>query len=288
VAGIGLAAFAFFRQMRSRPSAAAAATTYATDSAAVAGPATAAAATAAATAAASAAPAAPREIKAILFDMDGTLLESAEIWFQLLRDACAHFGYPELQYDDWHSTFGQSMAKNVERFMPGADRAAVDRFCVDNYGRYLDKMFVLPGAEEALEFANSVTGGRTIIVTNCPQPITDQILSAPKAARIADLLRRPDGSLRVVAADDLVTVAGETVPRPAAPKPSPELVFEAARVLGVAAEHCMLVGDSVYDVGAIRNAGGVAVGIKARGGEYVVDAVAEIATITEGVVYNRE
>ncbi len=113
--------------------------------------------------------------------MDGTILESADVWFELLKDCVKHFGHPELTYDHWRQFFGQSMQKNVERFMPGSPQDAVDKYCEDNYSRFLHKMHVLPGAEDVVAFCAKVTNNRISIVTNCPGPITLQTLAAPSA-----------------------------------------------------------------------------------------------------------
>jgi len=54
----------------------------------------------------------------------------------------------------------------------------------------------------------------------------------------------------------------------------------------VPAHECLLVGDSVYDVGCTLAAGAVAVGIVAKGGHAVVENVSDIARLDHLVTYS--
>ena len=165
------------------------------------------------TASQAAAAAAPKKrvIKAVLFDMDGTLLDTAEIWFELLRACVAHLGYPELKYWHWQQFFGQSMQRNVAEFMPGASQEVVDKYCEVNYGKYIDKLEILRGSEAAVLALGARTGDRICIVTNCPRPMFLETLSAPAASKLHEAFggeRSPDGTqfdhsgLFAVCADD--------------------------------------------------------------------------------------
>jgi len=220
----------------------------------------------------------PRTVKAIFFDMDGTLLETVDIWFELLRQATIQFGYPELQYDDYLTTFGQSMQKNVDRFLPGFDKDTLDKFCFDNYEAHIDKMHMLAGAEEAVELANALTGNKTYLVTNCPYEATKIILASPKAARLRALFTNPDGTLRAICADDIIT--GVEGPVKLAPKPDPAMLLEAAARVNVSPRESILVGDSIYDILTANNAGAGSVGIK-KDADCVIDTIADFAAVKD-------
>jgi hypothetical protein len=45
----------------------------------------------------------------ILWDMDGTLVESKQIWWHLCNAAAVELGYGPLEYEQWEPTFGQSV-----------------------------------------------------------------------------------------------------------------------------------------------------------------------------------
>jgi len=239
----------------------------------------------------------------VLWDLDGTLVESKEIWQHLLNDCSKALGYGELPYEVWEPTFGQSMATNRDMFFPRHSQDAVDQYCYDNYGRYVAQyLHVLPGAEAALEAAQAAVGGdagRMAICTNCPLPITKQIvLNCPILARFFTperticvgnpLTLRPDEVSASAELQRLHLSSAETarLQRGAAieeyelkAKPCGDLIHAAAARLGLRAEHCLFVGDSKYDMMAATTAGCVAVGIgpKGQGGHFHVADVGELA-----------
>jgi len=142
--------------------------------------------------------------------MDGTILETADIWFELLKASVKEYTGRELKYEEWRPYFGQSMQENVRRFMPGVNQEDFDNYCIEHYSEYLDKMHILDGAEEVVEFCSKMTEGMICIVTNCPGPITAQTLAAEKAARLFHAFggrkdgngKIIEGTLRAVHADD--------------------------------------------------------------------------------------
>lgn len=150
-------------------------------------------------------------------------------------------------------------------------------------------MHILDGAIDAVNFANRVSG-RVCIVTNCPRPITSQILGCTKSlALINALTTNGQKPLQLVCADDEVefntvnideegNLVNKTCIHKIAPKPKTDMVFEAARILGVDPSECLLVGDSKYDIQCIADADGVGVGIGADHGAFKVDSVTEITS----------
>ena len=105
--------------------------------------------------------------RGILFDLDGTLVESAEIWYRLINGATTHFGYPPVDYSQWQATFGQSMEKNVEMWMVGLDQAQFNRYCDEHYADHLECLHILDGSMELLRLVNGKYGkDHVAIVTN--------------------------------------------------------------------------------------------------------------------------
>jgi phosphoglycolate phosphatase-like HAD superfamily hydrolase len=200
-----------------------------------------------------------RQIKAINFDMDGTLIKTELIWFSLLKDAmeafnCSH--QSELQYDDWlKNHFGQSMQANVDCWFPGITVEQLDEYCCAHYEKYISLLEIMPHVESILEFSNQVTNNHTYIITNCPRPISEIILNSEKGKVFSKYFLNPDGTLRILCPGDNGPISNS----PLLPKPSISMPSEVSRLFKISAHDMILVGDSVFDIETIQTAGGVGI-----------------------------
>ena len=186
-----------------------------------------------------------RRPSAILFDLDGTLLDTAGDIALALSRAFADHGHPAPPPAAVRRMIGKGAPVLVERAVaaqgldlaPAGQAALLERF-FHHYGRLqeLDECAAqpYPGAREAL-VALHAAGLPLGVVTN-------------KYHRFATgLLQRLDlaGYLRVV-------VGGDTCERR---KPDPMPLLHACAQLGVAPSTALMVGDSSNDVDAARAAG---------------------------------
>lgn len=186
--------------------------------------------------------------EAILFDLDGTLVDSVEDILVAVNALLVELGLPTRTRDEVTMWVGNGARMLVERAMSGrftgfaglddearlhrAADAAMPRFREIYQDICIDHTLPLAGAHEALSFAQSLGIG-VAIVTNKPLAPTE---------RIVDALRwRPFVS--AVIGGDSLTVR----------KPDPAPLLEAMRRLD--ARTAWMVGDSANDVGAARNAG---------------------------------
>jgi beta-phosphoglucomutase-like phosphatase (HAD superfamily) len=142
-------------------------------------------------------------IRGILYDMDGTLVESKEIWYKLLAAFSLAHNYGELTHERWEPTYGQSMKANRDIFFPNNSVEDVNRFCNDNFKKFIDILHILPGALDTLTatcqflernsplaieshscYANYHNSPRIdprfLICTNCPSPITRTMIDPVK------------------------------------------------------------------------------------------------------------
>ena len=180
----------------------------------------------------------PPLLSAVLFDWDGTLLDSAEASYRCYERLFGSFGIAfdralfESSYSpDWYRTYA-AVGLPRERW-PQADR-----LWLELYAR--EKCALLPGAAEAL--------GRL------------------RAARISAGLVTSGSRERVVSELDALSVreffgalvCSEDSRRK---KPHPEALLLALERLGVAAGEAAYVGDSPEDIEMARSAGVFAVGI---------------------------
>jgi 2-phosphoglycolate phosphatase len=180
-----------------------------------------------------------RRVRAILFDLDGTLVDSAPDLTGALNDLRAARGLQPWPADELRGHCGSGA-----RGMLG-----VGMQCPPDDPRY-------PSLRE--EFLNGYEQRmlRHTQVFNAVPPLLDRLQAAGlpwgivtnKAMRFAQPMAMALGLWPLAAA----LVAGDSTPHT---KPHPAPLLEAARGLGVAPEACVYVGDDPRDVAAGRAAG---------------------------------
>jgi phosphoglycolate phosphatase len=186
-----------------------------------------------------------RPLAAVLFDLDGTLLDTAADIAVALNRATAEYGWGPLSENDVRHMVGRGSPVLIERAAvalghapDAAARAAlVERFfhhygALQEFDEYAARPY--PGAAQSLRRLHEA-GLRTAVVTN-------------KQQRFAEgLLKR----LRLSGDIDLV-VGGDACERR---KPDPQPLLFACQSLQVPASRTLMVGDSINDVQAARAAG---------------------------------
>ena len=64
-------------------------------------------------------------------------------------------------------------------------------------------------------------------------------------------------------------------------KPAPDIVLKACELLGVTPRESIVVGDSMYDIGAATTSGAISVGINGVVGDYSINSLLELPAIIE-------
>jgi N-acetyl-D-muramate 6-phosphate phosphatase len=177
-------------------------------------------------------------VGAILFDLDGTLLDTAPDMAGALNELLAENGLPALPFESIRPSVSHGSARLVYRGFPGID---AERFAALQ-GRYLEiyrnrlsaETRLFPGMDRVLA-ALEARGLPAGIVTNKPARLTDPLLQ--------DL-----GLERRFAC----VVSGDTVSER---KPHAMPMLHAAKLARVVPESCLYVGDAERDVQAAHAAG---------------------------------
>ena len=166
----------------------------------------------------------------ILFDLDGTLLNTLEDLHDSTNHVMRQFGYPEHSID------------------------AVRRF-VGNGARRLFEQAVPQGGdvESALAAFQSWYPDHCQIKTKAYDGIPEALEILKEKYPLAIVSNKPDPAVKVLCADYFpgIYARGESVDCPR--KPAPDMVFKAMEAIGV--EKCIYVGDSEVDVLTAQNAG---------------------------------
>lgn len=178
-----------------------------------------------------------RPIRAVLFDLDGTLIDHFATLFRCYEHALATLGLPVPTPDHVRRSVGGSMEVTMRKLIPESQVPAAAALWREHLARtYLDDVSLMPGAT-ALVQALRARGLRLAVFTN----------------KIGDTSRGICDHLGLTPHLDLVLGANDSPWR----KPQPEFTALALERLGARADETVLVGDSPYDIEAAR-AGGIA------------------------------
>ncbi len=174
---------------------------------------------------------------ALLFDLDGTLVDTLPDLQSALNELLRGLGRRELRADEVREMIGDGTRALVQRALAttgaGADLDAAHRRFLQIYEAAPTRLSRLyPGVEETLRRLHG-SGSRLAICTNKPQCATLQILEDLQIARYFDLV-----------------VGGDIVPFR---KPDPRHLLAALDRLGASA--AVMIGDNENDYAAARSAG---------------------------------
>lgn len=176
--------------------------------------------------------------KTVIFDMDGTLLNTLEDLWRSVNAMLSHFGFPQKSLDEVRMAVGNGVRNLMREVVPDGEDNPKYEECLAWYSAYYQ------------EHLNDHTG---------PYPGVPELLKnlAEKGYRLAIVSNKGDQAVKELNRSmfgDVIPVAiGET--KQIRRKPAPDTVFEAMRVLGVSPEDCIYIGDSEVDIATAKNCG---------------------------------
>ncbi len=179
-----------------------------------------------------------RKIKAVVFDLDGTLLDTLEDLCNATNWALRHNGLPERTLDEVRTFVGNGVRRLIERAVPrGTGATQLERVFADFKAYYVDHCqeftCLYDGVAELLRRLKEA-GLRLAIVSNKLQAGVDELYTR-------------------YFSDSVEVAVGER--QGVARKPQPDMVRIALDALGVKAEDAVYVGDSDVDLMTARNSG---------------------------------
>jgi phosphoglycolate phosphatase len=192
----------------------------------------------------------PHSIRLLVFDLDGTLIDSRLDLMHSVNAMLRHFGRPELAGDVIASYVGDGAPVLVQRALgEGADAKLLDEALLYFLGYYrlhkLDHTTVYTGIPEVLASLAQPSNGvqrEMAVLSNKPVNPSRDIV---KALGLGDYFVRVYG--------------GNSFPTK---KPDPLGVRTLLEETGVVAEEALIIGDSSIDVLTGRNAGLWTCGVK--------------------------
>jgi phosphoglycolate phosphatase len=192
----------------------------------------------------------PHSIKLVIFDLDGTLIDSRLDLVHSVNAALRHIGRPELPDEVIASYVGDGAPILIQRALGGekVDEAVVRKgleFFLSYYRAHkLDHTTVYPGITEALAAVQSSGNGtarKMAVLTNKPVIPSRAIVEALGLGRFFT---------QIYGGNSFATK-----------KPDPEGARKLLEESGVRPEQAVIVGDSHVDIETGRNAGLWTVGV---------------------------
>ncbi|KQQ40888.1 HAD family hydrolase [Methylobacterium sp. Leaf125] len=190
-----------------------------------------------------------KTVRAVIFDIDGTLLDSVDLHAQAWVDAFAHFGVT-VSHDQARSQIGKGGDQLLPVFLDAErierEGETIEAYRSDLFKRdYLAKVKPFPGVRALFEHLKD-------------QGLTIALASSGKAKEVEhyqSLMKVEDLTDVVVSSDDVERS-----------KPFPD-IFQAAleKLAPITAAEAVVIGDTPYDADAAQKAGLPTIGVLCGG-----------------------
>lgn len=215
------------------------------------------------------------KVEAVLFDLDGTLIDSAPIYYQIIDIVFERLGVPPVSRKtlqeamddgdfDWDYVLPDPMKSRKEELIAEA-RKIIDDIAPPMFRRQIK---LIPGAAETCKKI-AAQGMKIGLVTSTPTDYISVKLTPLREAGVENLLQV------IITADDVVNK-----------KPHAEPLIKGSKDLSVAIEHCVYVGDTRVDIRAGNAAGMKTVGVltgfddfkalKRENPDAIIDSIAQL------------
>ncbi len=207
-------------------------------------------------------------IRLVMFDLDGTLVDSSQDITDALNLAIAPYGFKRLSVEQTKSLVGEGVSRLIEKVVgPSNEALAGDVLAafVAHYSRHLtDSTRLYPGVKETLE---RLSGYKKAVISNKMESMSRQILH----------------ELGIMACFDAV-LGSDSVDEK---KPSPKPLLHVINMFSIRPDEAVMVGDSSFDIEAGKAAGTVTVAVSygfrhldtLRGADFVIDAMEGLVPI---------
>lgn len=214
-------------------------------------------------------------MKLVIFDVDGTLVDSQDVIFSAMSSGIEQAGLPPMSRQEVLSIVGLSLPVAVETLLPHAPETT-RQTVVDGYrtdfraakGRVGAPLF--PGIRDLLQDLSRRDDLILGIATGKSRRGLDAMLASQDLAKFFTTIQCADG-------------------HPS--KPNPEMLFSAARAVGIDPANAVMIGDTTFDMTMAVNAGMTGIGVswgyhpvdtlRDAGAVGIADTVPDLRTLIE-------
>ena len=177
--------------------------------------------------------------KAVIFDLDGTLLNTLDDLWSSVNHTMRVFGYPERTREEVRSFVGNGVDRLIELSIPGKEHDINRDAAIAEYRRYYN--------ENSEVFTKPYAGVVELIDKLIERGIKVSVVSNKIHKSTVTLCKKYFPAIEIV--------CGEREAEGIKRKPYPDTVLEVAKQLDVKISDCVYVGDSEVDVKTSQNAG---------------------------------
>ena len=170
---------------------------------------------------------------AILFDLDGTLLNTLDDLADAVNVALTQFGCPARTTDEVRQFVGNGAERLIHLALPGK---------TDD-----------PEVSQVLAFFKDYYAAHSQIKTRPYDGVLEALAAVKEEFPVAIVSNKPDEAVKILCGQYFgdVYAIGQSSDLPR--KPAPDMVWRAMKAIG--ADRCIYVGDSEVDVQTAKNAG---------------------------------
>jgi phosphoglycolate phosphatase len=215
-----------------------------------------------------------KKIKAVLFDLDGTLLDTIDDIADSANYTLERFGYPAHPVGAYRYFVGQGTDYLLGAIVPEGARttenmSSLKKVYVERYNAHsLDKTRPYDGIAEAVKKLREA-GLKLAVISNKPEEATKSTV----------LSTFPEGMF------DFIAGAKPGVPL----KPDPAIVRIVLDEFGISPDEAFFVGDTSVDLATAKNAGCPSIGVtwgfrpeEAEGADFVIQDPSELPGLVTG------
>lgn len=182
--------------------------------------------------------------KVVIFDWDGTLVDSVEHIADSLHQASTELGYPAREHEAYRDIIGLGMVEALEKLYPGLSREEM-KAIREGYAHYFFSKKTTP---------QNVFAGMADVLVDLGSRSSRLAVATGKSRRGLSVALESSGLGSHFA---ITRCADET-----RSKPDPAMLREIVQYLGIAPEEAVMIGDTVYDLDMAQRMGMPAIGVE--------------------------
>lgn len=196
-------------------------------------------------------------IKAVLFDMDGVLIDSHDAWFYVFNKSLDKFERKQVNVEEFDKCVWAKAFDKVCRQYFSVPLLDVRKYYQEVYPDYRERLRIMPNAKEALSELKS-RGLKLAVVSNTQEVIAKKTLQDIGIIQFFGLI-----------------LGGDNIKNG---KPEPDILYKALELMKLNKDEVLFIGDTIWDKMAAERAGIKFIGFKIDG-DLKVDNLKELVSM---------